>query len=162
MGTSRVWRSVLKLIAVSSFQTITSAPVIHATAQEEPATTWPLDGLVLAIPAGLDLLALVVGGSRQHKRAVSQVTNPIMHMYHISQCTIQHRNVHISFQNGTLWDMGQVHCGICEIGHAYVFLCICCIPSKFSSVKYPFTSTVGPKQNGCHFADYIFWFIFFS
>ena len=27
---------------------------------------------------------------------------------------IQNRNVHISVLNGVLWDMGQVHCGICE------------------------------------------------
>ena len=25
-------------------------------------------------------------------------------------------NMHISVLNGALWDMGQVHCGICEIG----------------------------------------------
>ena len=39
-----------------------------------------------------------------------------MHLSHIPQCTIQNRNVHISVLNGALWDMGQVHCGICEIG----------------------------------------------
>ena len=43
-------------------------------------------------------------------------TNPTMHLSHIPQCTIQNRNVHISDLNGALWDMGQVHCGICEIG----------------------------------------------
>ena len=35
---------------------------------------------------------------------------------HIPQCTIQNRNVHISILNGALWDMGQVHSGICEKG----------------------------------------------
>ena len=39
-----------------------------------------------------------------------------MHLFHIPQCTIQNRNVHISVLNGALWDMEQVHCGICEIG----------------------------------------------
>ena len=43
-------------------------------------------------------------------------TNPTMHLSHIPQCTIQNRNVHISVLNSALWDMGQVHCGICEIG----------------------------------------------
>ena len=39
-----------------------------------------------------------------------------MQLFHIPQCTIQNRNVHISVLNGTLWDTDQVHCGICEIG----------------------------------------------
>ena len=34
---------------------------------------------------------------------------------HIPQYTIQNRNVYISVPNGVLWDMQQVHCGICEI-----------------------------------------------
>ena len=38
-----------------------------------------------------------------------------MHLSHILQYTIQKRNVNISVLNGELWDMGQVHCGICEI-----------------------------------------------
>ena len=42
-------------------------------------------------------------------------TNPTVHPFHIPQCTIQDRNVHISVLNGALWDMEQVHCGICEI-----------------------------------------------
>ena len=33
---------------------------------------------------------------------------------HIPQYTIQNRNVYISVLNCVLWDMGQVHCGICE------------------------------------------------
>ena len=32
------------------------------------------------------------------------------------QCSIQNRNVHISVLNKALWDMEQVHSGICEIG----------------------------------------------
>ena len=39
-----------------------------------------------------------------------------MHQPHIPQCIIQNRNVHISVLNGALWDVGQVHCGICEKG----------------------------------------------
>ena len=39
-----------------------------------------------------------------------------MHLFHIPQYTIQNRNVHISVLNGALWDMKQVHCGICEYG----------------------------------------------
>ena len=38
-----------------------------------------------------------------------------MHLSHIQQCTIQNWNVHISVPNGALRDMGQVHCGICEL-----------------------------------------------
>ena len=44
----------------------------------------------------------------------TNLTNPIMYLSHIPQCTIQNRNVHISVLNGVLWDMGQVHHGICE------------------------------------------------
>ena len=33
-----------------------------------------------------------------------------MHLFHIPQCSIQNRNVHISVLNGALWDMEQVHC----------------------------------------------------
>ena len=43
-------------------------------------------------------------------------TNPRMHLFHIPQCSIQNRNVHISVLNGALWDMKQVHSGICELG----------------------------------------------
>ena len=42
-------------------------------------------------------------------------TNPMMHLSHIPQYTIQNRNVQISVLNGVLWDMGQVHCGISDI-----------------------------------------------
>ena len=31
-----------------------------------------------------------------------------MHLFHIPQCTIENRNVHISVLNGALWDMEQV------------------------------------------------------
>ena len=39
-----------------------------------------------------------------------------MQLFHIPQCSIQNRNVHISVLNGALRDMEQVHSGICEIG----------------------------------------------
>ena len=39
-----------------------------------------------------------------------------MYLFHITQYTIQNRNVHISVQNSAFWNMEQVHCGICEIG----------------------------------------------
>ena len=39
-----------------------------------------------------------------------------MYLFHISQCIIQNRNVHISALNGEFWDMERVPYGICEIG----------------------------------------------
>ena len=39
-----------------------------------------------------------------------------MHLFHIPQCSIQNRNVHISVLNEALWDMEQVHSGINEFG----------------------------------------------
>ena len=45
----------------------------------------------------------------------NNLTNPTMHLFHIPQCTIQNRNVHISVLNGALWDMEQLHCEICEL-----------------------------------------------
>ena len=47
---------------------------------------------------------------------LTNFTNPRMHLFHIPQCTIQNRNVHISVLNSALWDMEQVHSGICELG----------------------------------------------
>ena len=45
---------------------------------------------------------------------LSYFTNPTMHLFHIPQCTIQNRNVHISVLNGALWYVELVHCGIFE------------------------------------------------
>ena len=39
-----------------------------------------------------------------------------MRLFHIPQCSIHNRNVHISVLNGALWDMEQVHSRICELG----------------------------------------------
>ena len=36
-----------------------------------------------------------------------------MHLFHIPQYTIQNRNVHM---NDVMQDIGQVHCGIWQIG----------------------------------------------
>ena len=38
-----------------------------------------------------------------------------MHL-NIPQCSIQNRNVHISVLTEALWDIEEVHYGICEIG----------------------------------------------
>ena len=40
-------------------------------------------------------------------------------MFHIPQYSIQNRHVHMSVLNGVLWDMEQVHSGICEIGQLW-------------------------------------------
>ena len=49
----------------------------------------------------------------------TNVTSPRMHLFHIPQYSIQNRNVHISVPNGALWEMEQVHSGICELGQFY-------------------------------------------
>ena len=43
-----------------------------------------------------------------------------MNLFHIPQCSIQDRNVHISVLNGALLDVEQVHSGICEIGLSFI------------------------------------------
>ena len=50
----------------------------------------------------------------QHQ--LTDFTNSRMHLFHIPQCPIQNRNVHISVLNGALRDMEQVHSGICTLG----------------------------------------------
>ena len=52
---------------------------------------------------------------RPRSRELGWFTNPRMHLFHTPQCSIQNRNVHISVLSGALWDMEQVHSGICEI-----------------------------------------------
>ena len=39
-----------------------------------------------------------------------------MHLFHIPQCSNRNRNLHISVLNGALWDIEQVHIGICKLG----------------------------------------------
>ena len=51
-------------------------------------------------------------------------TNPRMHLFHIPECSIQSRNVHISVLNGAFWDMEQVHSGISELGQIVAWWCI--------------------------------------
>ena len=46
-------------------------------------------------------------------------TNRRMVLFHIPQCSIQNRNVHISVLNGALLDTEQVHSGICKLGQWY-------------------------------------------
>ena len=53
---------------------------------------------------------------RKSQTTIFDLPNPTMHLSHIPQCTIQNRNVHISVLNGVLWNMGQLHCGVCHIG----------------------------------------------
>ena len=67
----------------------------------------------LSISGGSVLYRLYVSLSIPSQQTFA---NPTMHLCHIPQCTMQNRNVHISVLNGALWDMEQVHCGICEIG----------------------------------------------
>ena len=43
-----------------------------------------------------------------------------MHLFHIPQCIIQNRNVHISVLNGAFWDMEQMYCGIFELNELSV------------------------------------------
>ena len=40
-----------------------------------------------------------------------------MHLFHIPQCIIQNRNVHISDLNGALWGMEEVHCETCKLSN---------------------------------------------
>ena len=47
---------------------------------------------------------------------LQQLTNPIIYLFHMSQCTIQNSNAHISVLNGALCYMDQMHRGISEIG----------------------------------------------
>ena len=49
-------------------------------------------------------------------------TNPRMHMFHIPQCSIQNRNVHISVLNGALWELDQLGCRLSIIGGATVLV----------------------------------------
>ena len=54
-----------------------------------------------------------------------------MRLSHIPQCIIQNRIVHISVLNGVLWDMEQVHYGICETGLLNVLIVMGVVPDLF-------------------------------
>ena len=62
-----------------------------------------------------------------------------MHLFHNPQCTIQKRNVHISVLNSALWDMEQMHRGICEVILLYRRLYT--ISCKFGYIPYRNNST---------------------
>ena len=49
------------------------------------------------------------------RRLWSFFTYPTMHLFHIPQCTIQKRNVHISVLKSALWDTELMSCGIGEL-----------------------------------------------
>ena len=67
-----------------------------------------------------------------------------MHLFHIPQCTIQNRNVHISVLNDALWDMEQMHCGICEFG---LFTCREGVMNRFT-LSQSLVCNV-PSWSGC-------------
>ena len=52
-----------------------------------------------------------------------------MHTFHILKWSIQNSNVRISALNGALWDMEEVHSGICEIYLLVLWLgsCLCAL-----------------------------------
>ena len=50
-----------------------------------------------------DINGICINNTR-HVDQYSNLTNPSMHQFHIPQCTIQNRNVHISVLNGALWE----------------------------------------------------------
>ena len=109
-----------------------------------------------------------------------------MHLFYIPQCCIQNINMHISVLNGTLWDMEQVHSGICELGHLFNMVLsikwknlswwqLCChwLHWKLSTWQGVNQSAQGtlhfsvdilthipPGQNGRHFTNDIFRCIF--
>ena len=94
-------------------------------------TVWLSDarGIMLSravCPSGLSVhpffhmsMRLVHIVFRMHGRnglQLTKFTNSTMNLSHISQCTIQNRNVHCSVLNNALWDMGEGYCGISEVG----------------------------------------------
>ena len=74
-----------------------------------------------------DQLRHVSGQSRSYDSQPScqqtNLTNPTMHLSHMPEYTIHNRNVHISVMNGVFWHMGQVHCGIFELGLCKMAAC---------------------------------------
>ena len=64
-------------------------------------------------------------------------TNPWMHLFHIPECSIQSRNVHISVLNEAFWDMEWVHSGICELGQLLMdgFLPSCDVYRGISGIQ---------------------------
>ena len=72
--------------------------------------------LILLLAIGEDMIYVTVKTCQQ----IDDRKRTQWYIEHVSGCYLMHchidRNIRISVLNGTLWDMGQVHCGICEIG----------------------------------------------
>ena len=60
-----------------------------------------------------------------------------MHLWHIPQCTIQNRNVHISVLNGALWDMAQCTVGFVNLVYSRAILevAVPCLSLAFHTRK---------------------------
>ena len=82
--------------------------------------------------------------SRYHGQ--TNLRNPTMHLFHIPQCTIQNRNVHISVLDGALCDMEQMHNGICEL---FQF-------NDHIIITYIMINSLSPEISGCDFRNAIF------
>ena len=67
-------------------------------------------------------LKLLSAEGRLFCHGLNGLTNSTMHVSHTPRCTIQNRDVHISVLNGVLWDMEQMHGGICEIRADFVII----------------------------------------
>ena len=79
--------------------------------------------------------------------SMANLENPTMHMSHIRQCTTQNRNVYISVMNGALWDMGQVHCGICELGQLSVIYIFNIVIVHVRSIEsYPYLTGIAEAE----------------
>ena len=79
-----------------------------------------------------------------------------MHKFHIPQCSIQNRYVHISVLNGALWDMELVHSGICKIGLMFTLqfeFFFCGQPKKISSKLH---IQIQPPE----YEDMVSWFMY--
>ena len=72
---------------------------------------------------------------------MTNFTHPRMHLFGIPQWSIQNINVHISVLNEALWDMKQVHSGICELVQLSCFRII------FLSGEKPEQRAIAYKQN---------------
>ena len=88
---------------------------------------------------------------------LTQFTNLRMLLFHIPQCSIQNRNVHISVLNGAFWDLEQVHSWICETA-----LLLNSIMMSQLITCWILFNTLRLRRNGCHFADNLFKCIFLN
>ena len=111
-------------------------------------------------------------GNCKSDRPISQIPQCI--------CPISHYTPlwnRFLFQSGVLWDMGQMHCGICETGLSEYYQApttnfswdgLLCLTWIFSLQKsrlmksYDRINTLRPRQNGRHVPDDIFKCIFLN